>query len=172
MFPSRIDPRIAADQRKDVEGEIPPSLLQRLAEAVSELGAVVANLSFYRDEQRRCRVEGNITAQVQLQCQRCMQDYPAEIAAPVDAAIVWSDDQARHLPAELDPWLAEENLDLGGAIEDELLLALPTMPVHPLAECTGVARFSTESTEAETVKATVKPFVGLEILKKSPDKNT
>jgi len=167
MFPSHIDPRIAADQRRLVEGDIPSSLLQRLAEAVSELGEARAELSFYQDEQRRFRVEGNIVAQVQLQCQRCLQDYPAELAASVNAAVVWNDDQARQLPGELDPWPAEESLDLGSAIEDELVLALPTMPVHLETECKGAARFTTEA-----VKATVKPFAGLDILKKSTDTNT
>lgn len=168
MFPSRIDPGSAAEQRKRVEGNIPSSLLQRLSEAVSRLESVKADLSFYRDEQGRYRVEGSLEAEVQMQCQRCMQDYPIQLHAPVEAAIVWSDEQARQLPAELDPWVAEEYLELVGAIEDEILLSLPTMPVHELDECSGSARYSSQAEE----KTAKKPFAELEVLKKSSETNT
>lgn len=162
MFPSRVDPRSAAEQRKRVEGNIESSLLQRLNEAVSNLDFVSADLSFYRDEQGRYRVEGNIRADLQMQCQRCMSDYPVHVDVPVEAAVVWSDEQARQLPAELDPWIADDYLELIAAIEDEILLSLPMMPVHELAECSGSARYSSQA-EKETAN---KPFAGLEVLKK------
>lgn len=163
MFPNRIDPRSAAEQKKRVEGNIPPSLLQRMLGAVSKLEDVTADLSFFRDEQGRYRVTGSVQARAQMQCQRCMQDYQIQVDTPVEAAIVWSDEQARQLPAELDPWVAEQHLDLIAAIEDELLLSLPTMPVHELDECNGAARYSSRAQE----QVTKKPFAGLEVLKKS-----
>lgn len=168
MFPNRIDPRVAAEQQKRVQGNIPSSLLQRLSDAVSKLGTVEADLSFFRDEQGRYRVTGSLRADVQMQCQRCMQDYDLPVEASVDAAIVWSDEQARQLPAELDPWVADEYLDLIGAVEDEMLLSLPAMPVHKLEACSGPARYSSRAQE-ETAN---KPFAGLEVLKKSSETNT
>jgi len=168
MFPSRIDPRSAAEQRKRIEGNIPTSLLQRLSKAVSRLDKVEADLSFHRDEQGRYRVAGSLEAELQMQCQRCMQDYQVQIKAPVDAVVVWSDEQARQTPADLDPWIADEHMELLGVVEDELLLSLPAMPVHQLDECSGPARYSSQA-EEETAK---KPFAGLEVLKKSSETNT
>jgi DUF177 domain-containing protein len=149
---------------------MPLSLLQRLAEAVPELDEVDVDLSFFRDDMRRIRVTGAVQARMQLQCQRCMQNYAAVIDATVTAAVVWSDEQARQLPVELDPWLAEENLDLASAVEDELLLALPTMTVHPQEECSGASHYSTEPVVKSVT--THKPFAGLSDLKKSSDTNT
>ena len=163
MIPSRIDPRLAAEQRQRFAGEVPVSLLQRLAQAVPELGRVEADLICYRDEQGRYRMAGGVSAELQLECQRCMQPYATRLESQIEAAIVWSDEQARQLPAELEPWLAEDNLDLGGAIEDELLLSLPKMPVHPPEACSGAASYTSGPTEVKS-----KPFAGLKALKESP----
>ncbi len=165
MFPTRIEPRLAAGQRKRIEGKVPASLLQRLVEAVPALGEVTVDLGFFRDDQGRCCVEGQLAVDLELQCQRCLQDFATHIEADVKAAVVWSDEQARNLPAELDPWLVEgEVLDLGSALEDELLLSLPTMPLHPREDCTGATGYRTDR-----VVEINKPFAGLHVLKGHPE---
>lgn len=155
-----------ADQEQWLEGQLPASVLRRLAEAVIELGEVEVQVGFFHDDQKRCRVKGQVAMDVSLECQRCMQPFTTHLEAEVQAAVVWSDSQARTLPAELDPWPADEDegLALMSALEDELILMLPAMPVHPESECSGLARFSTGSAEE-----TNKPFAGLRAALKDGD---
>ena len=61
----------------------------------------------------------------------------------VDLVLVWSEDQAKALPADLDPLLVtEERLSLAELLEEELLLALPLVALHD--ECPRPASTGSE----------------------------
>ena len=50
--------------------------------------------------------------------------------------LVISDDQARQLPREYEPFLMKDfEADLWQMVEDELLLAVPPFPLHEREEC-------------------------------------
>ena len=51
-------------------------------------------------------------------------------------AVVWTDDQAAHLPRHLEPLVVEdEACSLWDVVEDELILALPSFSYHETEEC-------------------------------------
>ncbi len=140
-----LDPWKAANQQLQMARRImPDSRMPRWLEALQEPGPIEVDLSFDWGEQKRIRVQGSISAQGKLQCQRCLGDMPLSLTVDVDAAVVFSEEAAAQLPAELDPWMGEgEQLDLLQQIEDELLLALPMMPVHEQESCPGESHYST-----------------------------
>jgi uncharacterized protein len=88
----------------------------------------------------------------------------SDVHALVRLVVVWSEDAIRHLPAEMDPWLAgEEPAELATLLEEEILLALPLVALHE--EC--LAPTATATTTATTAKVEeAVPGAGRERVKK------
>ncbi|MDM3872143.1 YceD family protein [Porticoccus sp. W117] len=121
-------------------------------------------LDFATDEQNQRVVSGQVSANVTVNCQRCMQPMEQHLQAEVALGLVWSEEDAPHLNRDLEPWVvADESASLSDMVEDELLLALPYVNYHPVGECSGASHFSTGEVEAEEKP---NPFQVLEQLKK------
>ncbi len=66
-----------------------------------------------------------------LICQRCLTRMDFDVDSEFKLALVSGSDEAERLPVELDPFLMEsDRIDLQEMIEDELLLSIPTSPMH------------------------------------------
>jgi len=101
-------------------------------------------LTFGRDAQGRAVARGHVVMSPTLTCQRCLAEVTVAIDAPISLALVRrvSDADALGLtaivgvPEDLDPLpLGEEPIRPTDLVEDELLLALPQVPMHPAGEC-------------------------------------
>ncbi|WP_162845995.1 YceD family protein [Seongchinamella sediminis] len=102
----------------------------------AEQGEIDAELTFSRDEEKQPVIEVCYQAKVLVECQRCLQAMPLELAGENTLGIVWTDDQARHLPRHLDPLIVpEEGANLWELLEDELILALPSFNYHDTEDC-------------------------------------
>ncbi|WP_075185198.1 YceD family protein [Teredinibacter haidensis] len=160
QLPKLVDPRKLAHFNAKLVGIVPEECLPRLQDATfnsgidSEEGRVIsAELEFFRDEQGRRRLSGNVSACVTLECQRCLEPFVLNIATEVNLAVVLDEEQLEMLPRSLDPWLiSEEQGDLHSVLEDELLLALPASPLHDF-ECIDASRLSVGDEVEETQAA-------------------
>ncbi|HIK74872.1 MAG: YceD family protein [Alcanivorax sp.] len=132
QLPPYLEPRKFADQERVVEGEARVGDLPRLREYRESLDQPVrVRLAFGRDEDGRRRVQGRVETSLVLVCQRCLEPVQQEVAADVDLMLVWSEEQAKALPADLDPLLVtEERVTLAELVEEELLLAMPLVALH------------------------------------------
>ena len=81
-------------------------------------------------------IEGELSGSVELTCQRCMQT----VAVPMDESfrvVLVSDDSAA--PEEYGGYepiaVDATQLDLQWLTEEQALLALPLVPMHPPGEC-------------------------------------
>lgn len=134
-------------------------------------GNATARFRFYRlvGEERafdaaHCAVRALLT----LTCQRCL----AEVAVPVEAQaeLAFVDDEASVVlvPESHDPVVTEAGrVLLAALVEEELLLALPIVPMHAdPADCQPQPGI--ESSEADVAAAAPKqtPFAGLRDLMK------
>ncbi len=130
-LPEFIDPLHLADKRGELKGQIPVSKLDRLADILfSDTGAVTVELYFGR-EGRLAKIEGQLEAVLELECQNCLQTVQWPIKHAVKLGIVTSLDQADRLPEDYEPLLIDEGkILLKNIIEDELLLILPAFPKH------------------------------------------
>lgn len=166
-LPERIDPRKLAARDAELAGHVPTERMHRLRDAALEVAPEAeVSLSFYRDEERRAVVEGDVHLRVQLKCQRCLQAATRELDGHLRLGVVWSEGQAADLPRWLEPWLVEsDSADLHGMIEDELLLTLPIVAYHPENECPVSGSYSTGEQE-ESGERRDNPFSVLEQLKK------
>ncbi|RYZ78340.1 MAG: hypothetical protein EOO68_40495 [Moraxellaceae bacterium] len=131
MVPRQIEPRKFAQHGLQVAGDIPVESLVRLAAMALEVHSVAVKLEFAVAETRHRVVTGQYDGRVVMQCQRCLEPVELHLVGDVSLAIVWSEDDAKLLPSEYEPWVvAQEQADLYEIIEEELLLALPLVPTH------------------------------------------
>ncbi|XXN64609.1 23S rRNA accumulation protein YceD [Enterobacter ludwigii] len=137
-LPLTLDPVRAAQKRLDYHGVYAPELVARLAETVVSVDSEVeCDMSFAVDNQRLAVLQGTAEVQVTLSCQRCNQSFPRHVHVSYCFSPVSSDDQAEALPEAYEPVDVNDfgEIDLLAVIEDELILALPVVPVHDSEHC-------------------------------------
>ena len=131
-LPETIDPLHLADTRGELKGQLPVCNLDRLTEVlINDSGSVHVDLFFGR-EGKIPKVEGNIKAALQLQCQNCLEAIEWSFDGNIKLGIVRTIEQANRLPEDFEPLMLEdeEKILLKNFIEDELLLNLPAFPKH------------------------------------------
>jgi uncharacterized protein len=164
-----------AEHDSTLEGERPISELSRFREAIfgfSENATCRVKLSFFMDGERRRIVAGELSAPVDLECQRCMGAMSVTLVSQFKLGLVTSDEQAQQLPKELEPFLTDDfTADLWSMVEDELLLVLPPFPLHERDECPAredLEAYEPDGSAAEPVRASGEnPFSVLADLKKT-----
>ena len=160
MLPRRVDPRKLANQGVALKGEIMPNQCLRLADAVLEiLEPITASLSFDINDRGHRSVSGSAVTSVNIDCHRCLEPMQLPLKAELDVEIVWSEDSARNVPRDCDPWVVEtESADIIALVEEELLLALPIVNYHPEEECTSTVGYSTGEELAAEKSDRSNPF--------------
>ena len=171
-IPDRLDPWRYADLGKCVEGAIPLGDMPRLSRCLLDAqGEAKFDLRFERDRERRATLVGRITAELVLECQRCLDRLAQPVEIEVALAFVEVIDQASLLPESLDPCLVEEgSVRFRDMIEDELLLTLPQVPMHETGRCTAEYDGEPEESPVEPGQsASEHPFAVLAELKREKD---
>jgi uncharacterized protein len=113
--------------------------------------------------------DGRLDATVWLVCQRCLCEYEATLTSPVRVAFVADDEAATRVPEDYEAvTVAARRLHLDEYVEDELLLALPLVPMHAVAsECGVKPAVVVEEITPKVDKGPVqRPFAGLHDLLK------
>jgi uncharacterized protein len=165
LIPQHLDPRKLAYQEAVFCGAVPVGALTRVKQAVAELKQVVANLEFRVAEEGEKVVQGTLTANVDMVCQRCLEPVATEISSQFKLAAVWNEDEAKQLPKAYDPWVTGEGEgDVYDILEEELLLSLPVVALHD-KDCVDETLLSSGAPPAEETKETSNPFQVLKQLK-------
>ena len=141
-IPQRIDHFRYTDQAVILDGVITQEEsgkdLLRFNEAIVENSSdIVYHLEFDVDFSGNRYVTGKVSTQVILHCQRCMDDFKLDLNCELSTAFVHNEtEQKQAEDSNYDIfWLSQRKfLDLRILIEDELLLALPQIAMHPLSE--------------------------------------
>ena len=165
-LPPSLDLARAARQTYGLQGRLPVKSLPRLTAALaSDAGEVEIELEAGLDLARRVVVTGRMDAELELQCQRCLEPVKFKVHAEPHLAWVKTDEQFAALPDGYEPLLsADGQVELKELVSDELLLALPLVPKHEGdATCGG---FTGTATDAEPAEARKNPFAELAKLKR------
>lgn len=119
--------------------------MPRLAEAVLGAdGPACYALTFGRDSEGLATLRGRVWMRLRLRCERCLDDLviptDAEVALGLTLATTGADalglTAVEGLPDDLDPLpLGREPIRPLDLVEDELLLAIPQVPMHPEGDC-------------------------------------
>ncbi|HEA26017.1 MAG TPA: hypothetical protein ENH92_02750 [Ectothiorhodospiraceae bacterium] len=137
-LPVSFDPVRFAKWGRHLEGNIPLSKMSRIAGLATALrGDLWLSLDCSMGEDRVRALRGHIKAVVPMQCQRCMEEVEITVDSTFTLGVVDSEAYAEKLPEEYEPLLIEEDekLFLQDLIEDELILALPIVAMHPDQGC-------------------------------------
>lgn len=172
-LPQEADLRKLAQRGAVFKANVSAASLPRFeAVVVDGKGSVAVDLELGIDEQRIRFLQGTITCETSVICQRCMEPMPLSIHADVHLGIVWDEIEAQQLPKAIDPLVLTEDelVNLNELVEEELLLNMPFVSYHEVDECSAAQSFTTGTAEQEPVVAEkVSPFSVLESLK-STDK--
>ncbi|EGT4461182.1 23S rRNA accumulation protein YceD [Cronobacter malonaticus] len=137
-LPLTLDPVRTAQKRLDYQGIYTPEQVERIAESVVSVDSdVECSMSFAIDNQRLAVMKGDAAVTVTLACQRCGQPFSHQVHTTYCFSPISNDDQAEALPEAYEPIEVNEfgEIDLLATVEDELILALPVVPVHDSEHC-------------------------------------
>lgn len=161
-LPELLDPIRAVGSRSVYRGSMPLAGLPRLREIlVDDGGEAHYDLTFRRDEAGYAVVIGRVRATLVLECQRCLGPMHHPVDAAVSLALVGGYDEARALPDCYEPLLVEEGLmSARGLLEDELLLGIPQIPMHPrrMCEALGAVTGDAVAEQPDAAAETTNPF--------------
>ena len=167
-LPVHLNFRQKAKNGFEIQGKWPLNQLKRLDEVLqSDAGEVDVSLKFGKIGPIPF-IEGHITAEVQLLCQRCMQPMAYTVDNPFKLGMVLNEEQIERLPDEFEPYLVDdEDSYIGELLEDELLLALPLVAMHDY-ECSDYLQEQEPAHETEVKDSEQKenPFAALKDLLK------
>lgn len=150
--------------------------LPRLSSGLAaDTGVVDAKIEFDRlDGMPLLAVQ--VATDVELVCQRCLQTVRLRLESHSRVALVETMQQADRLPGDVEPvWIEGRRVDLTALVDEELLLALPLVPMHERDDpsCGVTAAEHCEDApvrppvKAEAASAVQKPFAELgELLKR------
>lgn len=167
--PRRLDVAAACADGATLAGSWPLGALERLAEGHASAGPVTWSSRFEQrtvhgaGPQRWLHVEAS--AHVPRECQRCLQ--PVAVPLSVDRWVRFVDDEATAAALDADSdddvLVVSRSLDLLALVEDELLLAMPLVPMHEACP-TRLVPPGAELPAAEEPRA--HPFAALAALKR------
>ena len=138
-LPLEVDPFRLATREEHLQGTIPLKQMKRLISALSSgEGEVFIDVVFSVDINRVVLLTGNIKTDTKLICQRCMGEMELPIALDFQLAFVRSEAEMERLPEGYEVTLIEDTpVMLSDIIEDEILLALPSIPKHLDDNCSS-----------------------------------
>lgn len=132
-LPARFKAAEAVARRQQLTGVLAIAMLPRLVEALSApAGQLTISAEFGTHPRSVGRAKGRITGMLPLTCQRSLQVFEWPLDIGFDWIMVRDEAEEERLLADADPvMLEDEQLKLHEAIEDEVLLALPLIPLAP-----------------------------------------
>jgi uncharacterized protein len=166
-----LDVKAFAKAQMHLEGDTPVAEFERLAEDC--MGDVAGHVSWSAqgalepDQNGKEAIWLHLEAKttVPLTCQRCLHPVPVELLIEQDFRFVPDEETAvaEDDESEEDLLVLEDSFDLMGLIEDELLMSLPLVPMHPA--CLSEQVPTSKEEEAIFAEAKPNPFAVLASLK-------
>ena len=133
-LPAVVDAWRMVSAKRLFEGSLPLSAFARLrGSLVDAEGEVRYALEFGRDAGNQAFVEVRADAELPLLCQRTLERYLHRVRLVQQLGLLTSEAQESALPEHMEPLLVPESGELQPAdlVEDELILALPVVPMNP-----------------------------------------
>ncbi len=122
--------------RRSFQGTLPVASMGRLGEVLADTsGDVEYTLDFGRDELGTAYLDVHVRAPLTLLCQRSLEPFVLPVSVDRRLGLVTDDREEAALPPDCEPLLVEDDrVHPLAVMEDELLLAVPLVPVSPQSE--------------------------------------
>lgn len=120
-------------ERRIFEGRLPLAALSRLVPSLADSeGEAAYRLVFDTDAVGGGVLNVSIQAPLHLVCQRTLETFEYPVKVDTRLGLIDNERQEAGLPEGVEPLLLEDGkLRPAAVIEDELMLALPLVPVKP-----------------------------------------
>jgi uncharacterized protein len=162
-----------ADERADMLLSIPLADLPRVQPRLAATAGTISARVQFRREGALAVAAVAVSGAVPMICQRCL----ALMSWPVDGnalvAFIEAESQADVMPDYLEPvWAPQGRVSVRDLVEEELLLCLPIVALHPhRSGCTPPAT-RTSATSSADRSAVQRPFAQLgELLRRDTESN-
>ena len=144
-LPATIDPIQLAERGARLTGTLPLKGMSRLTQnCLDDSGHVFVDLAFERGQGKDVfLMHGTLRANLRLMCQRCLEAMDLALEASPWFILARSEKDQDMLGDEPDILVADKPLSLSSMAEDELLLALPMVPMHELSQCPARSHVAT-----------------------------
>ena len=153
--------RLAGDEA-EIDFDVPLAELSRLKARIPGIGGSVRGGVRFGRQSRFAVAELALAGKATLQCQRCMQPMELPIESTTHVALIFAEADAAEVPEELEPVLARSgSISTGELVEEELLLALPIVPLHEELRQCAVPPAAPLVSAATAEHVTQRPFAGL-----------
>jgi len=153
-----VDAGAHARAESRISRRFPAAELPRLSEAGLPAGSQVEAWFQFGLFDGRPIVGGAVCGRLELVCQRCMQPVTVEVDEPLKLMVVREELEGE--PGGYEPVVSDPaRLDLRWLVEEQMLLALPLVPMHEREDCApaGGLRNSTPQPD-EAPGETQRPF--------------
>lgn len=167
--PETLDAWRQVTARRGFDGRVPLASLPRLASLLAQPeGDAVFSLEFDRDSLGVAYVEVKVEAQLPLICQRTLERFMLPVHVDQRMGLIRSEAEEAALPPGYEALLVEPSGELVSldVIEDELILAIPVVPVMP---GTDVVERGWKPSGGAVEAEKPNPFAALAALKSRPD---
>jgi len=146
----------------EIDFDVPLAELPRLRARIAGIGGSARGTARFGREAGFAIAELSLAGTATLQCQRCMRAMDLPIDSTSSVALITAEAQAAEVPDELEPVLAREGrISAGELVEEELLLALPIVPLHEEPRECAVPASAPLVAGAEPEQVSQRPFAGL-----------
>lgn len=163
-----VDP--LADGRVRIDFSIPLDALPRIrAQLRAGEGCVSGQARFDREQGMPIAIVA-FSARVVLTCQRCLARLEQPLAGESRIALVADAAEAERAPSELEAVRAPDHrVRVRDLVEEEVLLALPIVPLHRVGACAPAGQARSSAREEAALERGNRPFERLdELLKRRP----
>lgn len=133
-LPAVVDVWRMVSASRVFEGVLPLSAFKRLQGSLLDVeGECRYRLEFGQGAGHQAFVEVRAEASLPLQCQRSLERFLQPVQVLQQLGLITSEAQEAALPEQMEPLLVPEGGEIHPAdlIEDELILALPVVPINP-----------------------------------------
>jgi len=163
-LPDSVDAWRMVQARRHFAGTLALAKLSRLAaDLASSEGTAQFDLEFGTDELGVAYLHVRAQAGLPLACQRSLETFVFPVAIDTRLGLITKEADEAALPPNYEPLLTSDGvLRLADVVEDELILALPLVPVKPGTE--AIER-SWGDAEPDVEETPPNPFAALKTLK-------
>ena len=161
-LPERVDASRMVQARRSFQGKLPLASFRRLRESLAAAeGEANYDLDFGKDELGVAYLAVRVDADLPLTCQRTLEVYKQPVHIDQRLGLISEESEEAALPPGYEPLLIVDGaMNLADVIEDELILALPVVPLKPGAPLEWHDEGAVEESEPN-------PFAELAKLKKN-----
>lgn len=153
--------------RRSFQGTLPVAGFDRLGEVLADSrGKVDYTLDFGRDEFGTAYLAVHARASLTLLCQRTLEPFVLPVLLDTRLGLISDDSEEAALPPGYEPLLVvDDRIHPAAVMEDELLLAVPLVPVSPQSEWPDEGKVA-QAPDAPVEPKQDNPFAVLRELKR------